>query len=1496
LKRIIILCLTLFALSFSSEKNFFKFSKNIDNSLNLEFDLDNIEVESVGDYKKIKTDPSIGVTGIIGMPKLPIYTSLVMVDPTKDYKMEYVVKDSYIIQDVKIIPNQHLLNGLEKEIIEDVNINFYNSTENYPSEIVSLTDPLIMRDLVLVNLSVTPFSYRPSDNSLEVFTSLDIRLIETDTHEDLRRREMPRSRVFENLYKNKIINYQSQQRDEIYQDPAILYICGGSLENNSTLGQLIDWRKERGYIVYTASLSETGSSASSIKNYIENAYDNFNPPPEYVALVGDVGGSYSIPTYYEDYGHDSYGNDCEGDLQYSQLDGGDLFPEVLVGRMSLRSTSELSAVVPKIINYEKATYLGSLGNYYKSASMAGDPSSSGNSCAITKEQIKEMLENHDFTDVDIKTSGSSWSSWMQNELSDGALFFNYRGYLGMSGFSTSNVDNANSGYKLPFATILTCGTGSFAEDQTAMSEKFFRAGTSSNPKGGVAAIGTATWNTHTLFNNIVDMGIYQGLLADNVETAGAALASGKLALYNAYSNDPYQWINAFTQWNNLMGDPATHLWTDTPEIITASHPSEISLGTNYLDVSIIDESGLPIVGALVSIDERNTATNVYTDDMGSARFYLDSTTSGNTLITITKQNFKPYQGYVNIIDDSYNVNIDHSEDFVINDSNNGIPESGETLGLSIPLTNLGTETASGVVAILTSSSDHVSLLNETVSYGTIQSDQTVFGSDFSFTILPTAIQGEDLELMLNISDDSGNEWTSLVLLDILGIHLIPVGSMYLSPGQTGNIDIDLRNLGSLSSTNVSAELSYAGNQITINDSDGLWGNIFSGQTVGATNSFNVTLSNDVINGAQLTLNMRIQTNEGYDRTETVTLQAGFVSSSDPLGPDQYGYYIYDSGDDEYDLSPSYNWIDIESSGTNLNLSNSGNGNWSGNGPLAHIDLPFDFQFYGETYDEITVCTNGWLVLGYSSAEAFRNYPIPGAGGPPAMIAAFWDDLETGNAGDVFYEEFNDYVIVQWQDMRTQNNNSLETFQVILYNNAAQPYGDNEIKIQYEEFNNTSSGSFSSYPPIHGAYATIGIENHLADDGLQYSFLNQYPTAAMTLSDNTAIFITTQPSSSLPAPQLNYTYSSLDFQLESGQQQTGSLVLSNSGEEGSLLSYSVSQSYPDIGSPFDVTGGGPDSYGFYWTDSDISSDLNYNFIDISSEGTQVSFSNNDDGTELIDIGFDFSFYGNTYSQFLINPNGWIGFESDNDEWYNGNLPSSDYPTAAIFGFWDDLNPVNDNCNSSCSGNVYYHSNSDRLVVWFENVYHWASEGFENSYYNFQIVIYPNGEIDINIENIEGAYSATVGIQNSTGTIASQIDSYDGNYFNDSQSFKFVRPYILDWLFVSSSEGLNGSLSNGESIDISILADATDALEGDYAGSVLISSNASDTIEIPVTLNVGAQAALGDLNNDGEVNVSDIVILVSTILNEGDYSYNADINQDGSLDVLDIVTLVGMILNV
>ena len=74
-------------------------------------------------------------------------------------------------------------------------------------------------------------------------------------------------------------------------------------------------------------------------------------------------------------------------------------------------------------------------------------------------------------------------------------------------------------------------------------------------------------------------------------------------------------------------------------------------------------------------------------------------------------------------------------------------------------------------------------------------------------------------------------------------------------------------------------------------------------------------------------------------------------------------------------------------------------------------------------------------------------------------------------------------------------------------------------------------------------------------------------------------------------------------------------------------------------------------------------------------------------------------------------------------------------------------------------------------------HWFSEGFENSYYTFQIVVYSDGNVDINIDSIEGNYSATVGMQNQSGTIAIQVDEYNGNYFNNNMSIILKTLYPL-----------------------------------------------------------------------------------------------------------------------
>ena len=56
-----------------------------------------------------------------------------------------------------------------------------------------------------------------------------------------------------------------------------------------------------------------------------------------------------------------------------------------------------------------------------------------------------------------------------------------------------------------------------------------------------------------------------------------------------------------------------------------------------------------------------------------------------------------------------------------------------------------------------------------------------------------------------------------------------------------------------------------------------------------------------------------------------------------------------------------------------------------------------------------------------------------------------------------------------------------------------------------------------------------------------------------------------------------------------------------------------------------------------------------------------------------------------------------------------------------------------------------------------------------------------------------------------------------------------------------------------------------------------------------------ALLGDLNQDGLVNVIDIVVLVNIILGNNQNAESADINDDGLVNVIDIVVLVSEILN-
>ena len=61
----------------------------------------------------------------------------------------------------------------------------------------------------------------------------------------------------------------------------------------------------------------------------------------------------------------------------------------------------------------------------------------------------------------------------------------------------------------------------------------------------------------------------------------------------------------------------------------------------------------------------------------------------------------------------------------------------------------------------------------------------------------------------------------------------------------------------------------------------------------------------------------------------------------------------------------------------------------------------------------------------------------------------------------------------------------------------------------------------------------------------------------------------------------------------------------------------------------------------------------------------------------------------------------------------------------------------------------------------------------------------------------------------------------------------------------------------------------------------------------------QWSSGDVNNDGDLNVQDVVLMLNIILNPNDYDecqlFVSDLNGDGQINVQDIILLVNDILS-
>ncbi len=143
-------------------------------------------------------------------------------------------------------------------------------------------------------------------------------------------------------------------------------------------------------------------------------------------------------------------------------------------------------------------------------------------------------------------------------------------------------------------------------------------------------------------------------------------------------------------------------------------------------------------------------------------------------------------------------------------------------------------------------------------------------------------------------------------------------------------------------------------------------------------------------------------------------------------------YVYENNQDLYDLNANANNFEGE-------LAYS----VSDDGISPTIDLSFNFSFYGSTFSQARMATNGCLHFGSSGSYCNDYTPDPINGQHTYTIYAFWTDLIRDSGSRMKSYGDSNKMIFGWYNLREYNRASDNSFEIILWNN-------NSFDLRYRE--------------------------------------------------------------------------------------------------------------------------------------------------------------------------------------------------------------------------------------------------------------------------------------------------------------------------------------------------------------------------------------------------------------------------------------------------------------
>ncbi len=1101
---------------------------------------------------EIEDEPSIGPEG---WPDLPSINRMVLIPAQSGVELRIKHLSTHIEEDVNIYPRQVPLEGDENYAVNfdgtPVNLVCSDEAVNFegfwPPEVATLGRPAIMRGYRMVTVSIHPMRWNRQTRQLEVVDEIDIELdFTTDANRvnlvENRGRNLYSEAVF-NMVSDMVMNPPEPPRDMGVRNGSIVYVMKQWDAVENSLQPLIEWRRQMGWTVDVIRVANN-AGGQAIKNAIQEAYDEWETPPEMVIICGDTDGQYPM-AFFDHRGQNAY--PYESDHDYIELEGDDILPDAALGRFVFNGINNgearLDAIVNKIITYEREPYIGEgdeIGWQKRAAFFAGD-SRSGLSSIDVCNWAKELLIRNDYEEFyelhwSPQNNRPDGRNWIPQVFGNGISFYLYRGWTFMNNFQHAQVMNLRNQEMLPFVILPTCNTGDYAEHISSpfyYSERFlFHSG-----GGAIGCIG-AGGATHTAYNNLFSASVFRAIFGAKNPYQGWATMAGKVELHKHYfdrgdiqheeNRGVEAWLTEFYIFN-LMGDPATDLYTDIPMQITVEHPENIRTGESHYEVTVLDDDDEALVDARVCLYQPEELQIVkYTNAEGVVIFDLNpEEIDGEYMLTVTGHNLMPYQAELEVTPADLFLGagafaVDDDAEGESNGDDDGIANPTERIELTVTITNYGEQVPEGAVTV-------------TLTPGLPNLE--VVAGEVELEAAPAAGESEDVQFVVDIGGGFPDEhlaifnlectagetsWFSSVSLPLDGPELVFASLAWedepIEPAEIADLTITIQNIGSKETGELSANLVSLTQTIDVPVADGVFENIPPGDVDDEDNigtsvePFRLAANLFHLGGSDADLALVLTSEAGFVDTAFFSYTVAEAGDGQPFGPDKYGYICLDNTDVDWFSAPEYEWIEIDphrrGEGTDTELRDTRE---EGDASTL-VDLPFTFQYYGQEFDEITICTNGWLAMGdCHELISARNRQFPAGMCAPGMIGPFWDDLLTTNDGGIytFYDEENNIFIVEWSQMRRLGprggGEASETFQVLLYDPEfyININGDGDIVFQYLDVTDDRS-CFQTWDT---PFASVGICSPDQGDGLTYTYWNELADGAAELVDERAIKFT-----------------------------------------------------------------------------------------------------------------------------------------------------------------------------------------------------------------------------------------------------------------------------------------------------------------------------------------------------------------------------------------------------